>query len=450
MAGGPLLVAGGLVMLVMGGSGGGRGGGAGGALVCDTGGASVSATDADGAAVDLDATQVSNAALVVGSGSSMGRQAQVVAVVTALQESGLRNLANDGSFSYPAGSGVMSEAEWESARAVVVESMNLPHDGVGSDWDSIGLFQQRPSAGWGSVGEIMDPATSAATFYSRLSGVAGWESMSAAEAAQTVQVSQFPDAYARWEPVAPVHGDARIFPGPVRVHVGVRHVDSDVVLRRDALEGLLYQGPALVYERDELLSPLLGVDDLRDQPDGLGEPLRVRRFGIDEVGMYRGRLLAIGDVEGEDDDRDAELFQLLDERFGELVCDEYDIGPERGDRLDVDLVQPAGCRKRLEARVDLGDVVSEEPLPFLHHADEFVAPPQLQDDVERMMLKTDDPLHLRRDPHRSPELIGDDVSVGRHGRSRKEYKGQKDERRHDKPRNRSLCFERHVDSPNRV
>lgn len=202
VAGGPLLVAGGLVMLVTGGGGGGRGGGAGGALVCDTGGASLSATDADGAAVDLDATQVSNAALVVGSGSSMGRQAQVVAVVTALQESGLRNLANDGSFSYPAGSGVMSEAEWESARAAVVESMNLPHDGVGSDWDSIGLFQQRPSAGWGSVGEIMDPATSAATFYSRLSGVAGWESMSAAEAAQKVQVSQFPDAYARWEPVA--------------------------------------------------------------------------------------------------------------------------------------------------------------------------------------------------------------------------------------------------------
>ncbi|WP_210581088.1 C40 family peptidase [Actinomyces succiniciruminis] len=169
-------------------------------IVCDTGGASVTARDASGTEVTLDATQVRNAAIVVQAGQSMGQQAQVIALATALTESGLRNLANDGSFAYSGG--VMSLSAWESARSVVMESMRLPHDGVGSDWDSIGLFQQRPSAGWGSVEEIMDPATSAATFYDRLSSVAGWESMSVAAAAQAVQVSALPSAYARWEPVA--------------------------------------------------------------------------------------------------------------------------------------------------------------------------------------------------------------------------------------------------------
>lgn len=169
-------------------------------IVCDTGGASVTARDASGTEVTLDATQVRNAAVVMQAGQSMGQQAQVIALATALTESGLRNLANDGSYSYSGG--VMSMSAWESARSVVVGSMDLPHDGVGSDWDSIGLFQQRPSAGWGTVEEIMDPATSSSTFYERLAGVSGWESMSVAAAAQAVQVSAFPSAYARWEPVA--------------------------------------------------------------------------------------------------------------------------------------------------------------------------------------------------------------------------------------------------------
>ncbi|WP_136192953.1 C40 family peptidase [Actinomyces procaprae] len=169
-------------------------------VVCQTGGASLAAVDASGVEVTLDEVQVRNAAVVVHAGQGMGQQAQLVALATALTESALRNLANDGSYSYSGG--VMSLSAWESARAVVVESMRLPHDGVGSDWDSIGLFQQRPSAGWGSVEEIMDPATSAATFYDRLARVSGWESMSVAAAAQAVQVSAFPDAYARWEPVA--------------------------------------------------------------------------------------------------------------------------------------------------------------------------------------------------------------------------------------------------------
>lgn len=172
-------------------------------VVCDYSGGSLEARMSTGESVTLTPAQMTNAAQVVSAGSSMGRRAQVVAVTTALAESTLRNLANDGSFVYPAGgSAVMTASQWEAARAVVVESMNLPHEGVGHDWDSVGLFQQRPSAGWGSVSQIMSPTQSAATFYSRLSGISGWEQLSVGEAAQAVQVSAFPTAYDRWVPVA--------------------------------------------------------------------------------------------------------------------------------------------------------------------------------------------------------------------------------------------------------
>ena len=173
-----------------------------GVVACETGGMTVTARDGNGHEVSLGEVQVDNVAVVISAGQELGHQAQKVALVTALQESALRNLANDGSFRYPTGSGVMSSAEWETARETVMTSMSLPHDGVGSDWDSIGLFQQRPSAGWGTVEQIMDRATSARTFYERLGQVEGWDSMSAARAAQAVQVSQFPAAYAKWEPVA--------------------------------------------------------------------------------------------------------------------------------------------------------------------------------------------------------------------------------------------------------
>ena len=110
----------------------------------------------------------------------MPERAMVVALSTALQESYLRNLAN------PA----------------VPESENLPNDGDGADHDSLGLFQQRPSSGWGSVEDLMDPAYAAGRFLDALAKVSGWESMSITEAAQTVQVSAYPGAYAQHESFA--------------------------------------------------------------------------------------------------------------------------------------------------------------------------------------------------------------------------------------------------------
>jgi hypothetical protein len=67
------------------------------------------------------------------------------------------------------------------------------------DRDSIGLFQQRPSQGWGSQGQIMDPRYSAAKFFDALTKVKGWQTMQLATAAQAVQNSGHPAAYQRWE-----------------------------------------------------------------------------------------------------------------------------------------------------------------------------------------------------------------------------------------------------------
>ncbi len=78
------------------------------------------------------------------------------------------------------------------------------------DRDSQGLFQQRPSQGWGTVDEITTPELAARAFYGvathtsnpGLLDIAGWESMSVAQAADAVQRSCCPDAYAQWESLA--------------------------------------------------------------------------------------------------------------------------------------------------------------------------------------------------------------------------------------------------------
>lgn len=72
---------------------------------------------------------------------------------------------------------------------------NLP----GGDRDSVGLFQQRPSQGWGQPAQLLDPRYAAAKFYQRLAQIPGWEAMPVTEAAQHVQRSASPDAYAQWE-----------------------------------------------------------------------------------------------------------------------------------------------------------------------------------------------------------------------------------------------------------
>lgn len=70
------------------------------------------------------------------------------------------------------------------------------------DRDSVGLFQQRPSQGWGTVAQIMDPIYSTNAFYDALAKIDGYETMVITEVAQKVQRSAFPDAYGFHEPEA--------------------------------------------------------------------------------------------------------------------------------------------------------------------------------------------------------------------------------------------------------
>ncbi|MGW1171257.1 C40 family peptidase [Streptomyces sp. NPDC002550] len=111
--------------------------------------------------------QLPNAKTIVATGIQLGIPArgQVIALATALQESALRNLDH-------------------------------------GDRDSVGLFQQRPSQGWGTREEIMNPVYASKKFYNALKSVKGWESMPVTVAAQKVQQSGTPDAYAQHEPLA--------------------------------------------------------------------------------------------------------------------------------------------------------------------------------------------------------------------------------------------------------
>lgn len=108
--------------------------------------------------------EITNAATIVAVGERLNvpERGRVIALAAALQESGLRNL------------------------------------GYG-DRDSLGLFQQRPSQGWGTREQILNPTYAATQFYQRLLAVPGWQQMRVTDAAQTVQRSAFPGAYARQE-----------------------------------------------------------------------------------------------------------------------------------------------------------------------------------------------------------------------------------------------------------
>ncbi|MFJ9027913.1 hypothetical protein ACIRQP_05205 [Streptomyces sp. NPDC102274] len=111
--------------------------------------------------------QAENAATISAVGTTRGlpERAVTIALATALQESALRNL-NHG------------------------------------DRDSLGLFQQRPSTGWGTEAQIQDPVYSAGQFYDHLVKVPGYSRLPLTEAAQRVQRSGFPQAYAKHEPDA--------------------------------------------------------------------------------------------------------------------------------------------------------------------------------------------------------------------------------------------------------
>ncbi|MBZ9640999.1 heavy metal transporter [Streptomyces sp. PSKA30] len=121
----------------------------------------------DGATYEFTPEQAVNAATITAVGTARGlpERAVTIALATALQESALRNIDH-------------------------------------GDRDSLGLFQQRPSQGWGTEQEVMDPIYSAGMFYDHLVEVPDYTRLPLTVAAQRVQRSGFPEAYAKHEPDA--------------------------------------------------------------------------------------------------------------------------------------------------------------------------------------------------------------------------------------------------------
>lgn len=121
-----------------------------------------------GSASGYDTEQLHNAGIIVEVANQRGLpiRAAVIAVATAMQESNLYNVGNLGK---------------------------------DNDHDSLGLFQQRPSKGWGTPEQIMNPEYAAGKFYDKLLTVANWQRLPLTVAAQAVQISAYPDAYAKHE-----------------------------------------------------------------------------------------------------------------------------------------------------------------------------------------------------------------------------------------------------------
>ena len=86
------------------------------------------------------------------------------------------------------------------------ELINLDY----GDRDSLGLFQQRPSQGWGTIDQIRDPRYASAAFFRQLLLTPGWQEMRVTEAAQAVQRSAYPEAYDKYADDAQVLGDALV------------------------------------------------------------------------------------------------------------------------------------------------------------------------------------------------------------------------------------------------
>ncbi len=142
----------------------------GGMLACTTSttsGTNTSDTVASGGVPGFDADQTKNAAVIVAVGKQMNVPAPgwVVAITAALQESDL---------------------------------VNVDH----GDRDSLGLFQERPSQGWGTPAQVMDPVYSSTQFYRHLLAVPNWQQLSVNDAAQAVERSGYPQAYGPHVPTA--------------------------------------------------------------------------------------------------------------------------------------------------------------------------------------------------------------------------------------------------------
>lgn len=208
------------------------------AIACTTAtsGGQVVLREQPGPVGDWSSTQTANAAIIVGVGQrrQIPPRGWVIAVATAMTESSLVNTSTV------------------------------------TDHDSVGLFQQRPSQGWGTPAQLIDPVYTSTRFYDALLKVAQWQSLPLTEAAQAVQRSAFPDAYADNESdaekvVAAVTGKSSITgltgaslaqctaPGAVSASGWVKPVAAEVGSGYGPRGGRLHAGVDLLAERNTVI-----------------------------------------------------------------------------------------------------------------------------------------------------------------------------------------------------
>lgn len=207
-------------------------------------------------AVELTVAQLQHASTINAVGLSRGisQQGRIIAVATAYQESSLRNRPD-------------------------------------GDRDSVGLFQQRPSQGWGTAEQIIDPVYSSGKFYDALLEVPDWQDMSLTEAAQAVQYSGFPDAYAKWEPQATtmVRGLSGSVEPDLTCSSGSRMPTSEAP-QRPPLAGTADATPALASTLEAAQAELGGLTVQLVSDDGMTATVDVTVAGLDPTAA--GRSLA--------------------------------------------------------------------------------------------------------------------------------------------------------------
>jgi hypothetical protein len=164
---------------------------------------------ASGTSYEMDPDQAGNAAIIaaVAVRREMPARAATIGLATAVQESKLRNIEY-------------------------------------GDRDSLGLFQQRPSQGWGTRKQVLDPVYSSGKFYDALAKVDGYESMPITKVAQRVQRSAFPGAYADHEPEGRVMASALSGYSPGGFSC-VLHDTADLAEEQPAAGGLTPRAAAL-------------------------------------------------------------------------------------------------------------------------------------------------------------------------------------------------------------
>jgi hypothetical protein len=165
---------------------------------------------AAGTSAEFDTDQSANAAIIaaVAVRRNLPARAATIGIATAVQESKLRNIEY-------------------------------------GDRDSLGLFQQRPSQGWGTKKQVLDPVYASGKFFDALVKIKGYESMQITEVAQKVQRSAFPGAYADHEPEGRVMASTLSGYSPAGFNCILRGTPDDLAAEKPAAGGLTARANAV-------------------------------------------------------------------------------------------------------------------------------------------------------------------------------------------------------------